>query len=64
MKRKTINLKYLILNLEKIESGKDPLIMQEYDLNILIDRVMERFKVQFDELKIKFIKIYQRKSLI
>ncbi len=50
------NLVNDLLNLEKIESGKDPLIMQEYDLNILIDRVMERFKVQFDELKIKFIK--------
>ena len=50
------NLVNDLLNLEKIESGKDPLIMQEYDLNILIDRVIERFKVQFDELKIKFIK--------
>ena len=50
------NLVNDLLNLEKIESGKDPLIMQEYDLNILIDRVTERFKVQFDELKIKFIK--------
>ena len=50
------NLVNDLLNLEKIESGNDPLIMQEYDLNILIDRVMERFKVQFDELKIKFIK--------
>ena len=50
------NLVNDLLNLEKIESGKDPLIMQEYDLNVLIDRVAEKFKVQFDELKIKFKK--------
>lgn len=50
------NLVNDLLNLEKIESGKDPLIMQEYDLNVLIDRITERFKVQFDELKIEFVK--------
>ena len=51
-----------LLDLEKIESGKDPLVISRFSIAALINKVIEKFRIQIKELNIKVITDFENST--